>query len=182
MQTNEIDVKDMEANLHAYEGFGYFGKLPKNAKKHRAFAPQKNVLKKATEDFLFAIGGINGGNEDMTSSIERLDLSKMKWETLENVKLPQKIGYLNCVLHDGMVHCLGGENNDEIKFKTHFIIDLKHLLPKNYEQLRDGAIDVFCNWLRESGFHKIEGKGIGGIVSKYAGSLWGNYDKLLGNS
>ncbi len=153
------------------------------------FAPQNiwsKILQKnkGTEDFVFLIGGREreGGNRETSCIIQRFDLTKNIWETLENVELPQKIGFLNCVLDDGMVHCMGGVDNTTTEVKTHFIIDLKHLLPKNYEKLRDGAIHVFCNWLRRSGFHKIEGKGIGRIVRKYTGSLWGNYDKLLGNS
>ncbi len=118
----------------------------------------------------------------MMSSIQRLDLTKCRWETLKNVKLPRKLGFLQCVLDDGMVHCMGGESDGNITCNNHFIIDLKHLLPENYENFGEyGAINIFCNWLRKSGFFKIEVKGIGRIVSKYTGSLWGNYDKFLEN-
>ncbi len=65
----------------------------KRGKKLRAFAPQKNVIKKGTEYFIFSIGGRDSCG-DGTSFIERFDLSKMEWDT---ANIDYKMGKLNRV-------------------------------------------------------------------------------------
>ncbi len=115
------------------------------------------------DEFVFAVGGRDGENRRNLSKIERFNPNFKVWETLK-IEIPKKLRGVCAVLKDDTLHFIGGRNENGEKTDCHFQIDLKWIYLKN------GALKIFENWFRKSGFRIYE-KNIGKIVEEYAGNL-----------